>query len=506
MSTASTPSALMAQTSRNAAGGQFDNYRSRFRRLLAVGRSGLLFLTAIWAALFVFAFRDSNGAAQAVGRQYSASLIYLENLAATLADADSKLARARLLPPSDRAPWMEAGIADIRQAQGSLLKFTRGRPIVDNEIDAISRALVDFARLTGVVSTEAVEAPQSAVLSADRILTGRIAPPLRALELASQLSLEQGYGRLRQYQAARLWATIGASLALVAGLAFYQMQIFKKSSRLLNPAMVLATLVVFGSSSYAIYDLDVARAKVGYAKDTALESFDALMQARTAAHEADAAAHIRLLMQHLAAISERADEWANRGPAAPAVAFGPPLFTAASNHSSIPALSMKVLSAERGPASPPRNDEAFSIAVKRVEDALARRKPFVERSATDGSNLQLHGSRVESVATGTALVDDMSPALADWSNYRERAEQALLHQAGDAKSPEDIRRMREAFGVFSKSLDDAIEHDRKAFAIAVVELDNVVSGLAKWGVLGAWFAASALLIYGARVRLREYEP
>ena len=250
--------------------------------------AGLVALAVLAAFATLLAARQIEDAARTVGRDAEPSVALALRMTATLRGMDAAV--------------LSDALTDGGAAIGTSLAFQVGMDALADDIVEASRNVTygeaEAGPLRGL--TRGLAMYQQAVVEARYIGAGNawitarrvgwasrvnrdfVVPQAEALERANANELEARYAEYRARSPYFAGIALGASAALLVGLVAVQSWLARRTNRVLNPALVLATLLAGG---VALWFANVAidgRADLRTAKSDAYDSLRPLFAAKAA--------------------------------------------------------------------------------------------------------------------------------------------------------------------------------------------------------------------------------
>jgi hypothetical protein len=457
-------------------------------------------LAATWASAALFAgagfvgVRAHREGMQNLGRDSAPSIIAAQRVKAELAAMHAAAARELLsVRPEQRAAAVREYENRRRAVTDALLTAAGNITYGDAERVPIRTMLEGLGPYEGALAQARLLHTRNdagfvdPLRRADALLTDTMLPAADALDRANQEALDAGYSVARGADT-RGWVWLAVSgAAALAALVGTQLFLARKTRRLMNPALVLATAaVLFGlyslGSGYAAADRQLRRAK-----DDCFESIGVLTRARADGYEMLAAERLALLDPN------RAEEYATRFRFRRNRLLTPPQVD------TLDGLMAKVIAQQLPPGAVRAGDEE---AVARAWGELARKElpsAVGGHLAVELRNVTFAGEREAAVDTlrgfvaflsADARVNDLSAA-----GTRDDALALALDDRPDGPA-RGFRTFDEHLGrttnINHTEFDKAV--DRGFAAVADREWIAVALGAGVW----------LLALIGLRPRFREY--
>jgi len=248
----------------------------------------LLLIAAITGA------RVHRGAMQAVGKDTAPSIIAAQHIKSSLADMDANAANELLGEPGKMPQAVKAYEKDRRDAATALIEAAKNITYGDAEQKPIEAIQVGMGTYEAKVqrARDLHEQGDAAYVRAYRdaanVIDEVLLPEADNLDRANHDVLERTYDEQKGKSVATIVFVLLMGAALVAALVFIQKFLNRKMRRILNPLLVLATLLTLGFVLYTYSVLGSERADLKVAKEDAFTSIHALWRARAVAYAANA--------------------------------------------------------------------------------------------------------------------------------------------------------------------------------------------------------------------------
>jgi hypothetical protein len=289
-----------------------------------------------------------------------------------------------------------------------------------------------------------------------------ILPAADALDKANREAMDRGYSGVRAASLGAALAVLVAGAALLAALVMTQVFLYRRMRRLLNPALVAASLLVVVFLAWTLGAFLTQRAALKTAKEDAFESIHLLSRARAEAYDANGD-ESRWLLDRASAAEYEKD------------------------------FALKAAALLTLPAGMSRQQLLQAVKQKQVPAG------FKGYLADELRNITFAGEREAAVATVEAFVryldiDDEIRRLAKAGKHEAALALCLGEKPGESNW---------AFARFDEALGKTIAINQEVFAATV---KNSQAGLAPFD-LGAPLAAlsvAVLALAGLWPRLREY--
>jgi hypothetical protein len=255
----------------------------------------LLFFFAVWRGV-----RQQRGAIQTIGVDSAPSIIAAQHIKASLADMHASAARELLTATTAGGASREYN--DQRRAATEGLLAAAGNITYEGEKEALEKLLNGLGPYQEAVSGARVLRDQVGNASwpfrdasADQLMHNTLLPAADDLDRANRTALKGVYDGQSSRSGWGLAWVVAAGLALLASLTMTQVFLYRRTHRLLNPALLAAAILATGYLGYTFYQLRQAAALLKRAKQDAFDSIGVLEQARADAHDAQGDARRALL-------------------------------------------------------------------------------------------------------------------------------------------------------------------------------------------------------------------
>lgn len=257
-----------------------------------------VFATLIAAFCAYYAYSDVRHAVQTVGRDTVPSIVAAEHINATLADANANVANALLTKEPETGPSWKAYRDDMKKVQDQLITATQNITYGDEErkpIFTMMAKIGEYEYAVGKARAKLSGDFTNDFLIANRSMRESILPAGAALDQANFSHLDETYKVHRAYAWLHksLLFIFLATMAVV--LVAAQLFLFRKTHRLVNPGIAIATVMLLAFALYAVTTLDTVENTLISAKQDAFDSIHALWKARAVAYDANADESLYLL-------------------------------------------------------------------------------------------------------------------------------------------------------------------------------------------------------------------
>ena len=249
----------------------------------------------LWASLYIIWALDvlllaaaivgaqvHRGAMQTIGKDAAPSIIAAQHIKTALADMDADAANELLGAPDQEAyerHRVEAATKLIEAAK-NITYADEQKPIVDIQVGMGKyERLVQRARDLHDVN---------AYSEAARVMDDELLPRADELDKVNNRELDKTYNGQSGKSIASVVFLLFTGAGLVAALVAIQKFLNQRMRRILNPMLVLTTLVTLGFVLYALSVFGAERKDLKVAKEDAFTSVHALWRARAVAYAANA--------------------------------------------------------------------------------------------------------------------------------------------------------------------------------------------------------------------------
>ncbi len=436
---------------------------SSFPARLRLGRATLLALVLIASAAWAVALRAVDTVTRTIGHDTTASIVAAERTRTLLADANGDFANILLSAQGKDDAYVSAFRQDMRDAEAQLVKAAENVTFGDEEngpIVTMAQDAAQYEQLVGRARGLAESGQRTLALAgeADTLMHFTILPAAAALDRANLDHLTASYDKYRASKTALGLLAAGVTLACLVVLVGVQVMIARETRRLLNPGLVLATLLVGVAGGVAALRLLHGEQAVYVAKEQAFDSIAALSTARAIASDANAAENFWLL-------------------------------------------------AHGDAASQAKYDNAFRVRTGRLllhragaAAAMARQARIEGLLGDELANITFVGERAAAEATLKAWLayldfDDRLRAL----ERAGRTADAVALDIGNGPGQSNG-----AFARFVDAIDRTLAINQAAFDAAIVASEGEVHAMVYAAILAVWLLASVACWAGLHVRLKEY--
>jgi hypothetical protein len=256
----------------------------------------------LWAGFFVICALDillliaaivgvrvHRDAMQTVGNDTVPSIIHAQHIKSALADMDADAAN-ELLTQSAVEAYEKRRIEAAKALIGAARNITFDKK-EQEPIEAIQVGMGTYERkvqaardLRATGDASYVNAYQEAA----RVMDNELLPNADQLDKVNHDVLEDTYRAQSSKSMTTVFFIVVTGVALVAALIAIQKFLNQRTNRILNPMLILATLLTLGFVIYTFDVLGEERRELKVAKEDAYDSIHALWQSRAVAYTANA--------------------------------------------------------------------------------------------------------------------------------------------------------------------------------------------------------------------------
>ncbi len=263
-------------------------------RRLQVGVA-VLFVAAFlfFAAAFV-GVRAARNRVQSIGRDAVPSILAAQRLKVSLADLDANVVNELIVAPGESPASIKGYVTRRQEITDSLVRAAENITYGDLErkpITNLTNALSAYERLAIKARTlhQRGDERGATVTYRDALtqLHGALYPASDALAKANSDALNRRETALGGATVVTTALTLLTGVALLAALVGAQIFLYRRTNRILNPALLAATVLAFVTLALCLRSFAVAREQVRIARDDAFASLSALWEARATAYDAN---------------------------------------------------------------------------------------------------------------------------------------------------------------------------------------------------------------------------
>ncbi|MBC8138630.1 MAG: hypothetical protein H8F28_22350 [Fibrella sp.] len=271
-----------------------DADRWKTPRLLQV-TLGAIFLAAMlffWASLAgVRAMRDR---VQSIGKDAVPSILAAQRLKVSLADLDANVVNELIVAPGKSPASIKGYVTRRQEITDSLVRAAENITYGDLErkpITDLTNALSSYERLAIKARTLHQRGEERGATATYRDALAQLHDAL--YPASESLAQANTNALLREEKALTMTASVSAGFTLLTGVLLLgvlvesQVFLFRRTNRMLNPALLAATAITVVSLALLLRSFAVTQEQVRVARDDAFVSLSALWQARATAYDAN---------------------------------------------------------------------------------------------------------------------------------------------------------------------------------------------------------------------------
>lgn len=258
--------------------------------------AGLYMIWVLDVLLLVAAIagaRVHRDAMQTIGKDTAPSIVHAQHIKTALADMDADVANELLGKPGEMQNEVRAYERRRVEAAKALIEAAKNITFDRAGQDPIEALQVG----TGTYEAKVQRARDlhdqgdagyvNAYRDAARVMDDALLPEADQLDKVNHDMLERAYSEQKGRSIAAIIFILLAGAALVGALLALQKFLDRKTHRILNPMLVLTTLVTLGFVLYTFQVLASERHDLKVAKEDAYDSIHALWRARAVAYGAN---------------------------------------------------------------------------------------------------------------------------------------------------------------------------------------------------------------------------
>ena len=252
----------------------------------------ILAATVLFFLASLAGVRAARSRVQSIGRDAVPSILAAQRLKVSLADLDANVVNELIVAPGESPSSIKGYVTRRQEITDSLIRAAENITYGDLErkpITDLTNALSAYERLAIKARTlhQRGDEPGAVVTYRDALnqLHGSLYPASDALAKANTDAL------LRQEKALAATGTLTTGLTLLTGAALLaallgtQIFLYRRTNRVLNPALVGATFLTVVVLLMVMQSFGRAQEQVRIARDDAFASLSALWQARATAYD-----------------------------------------------------------------------------------------------------------------------------------------------------------------------------------------------------------------------------
>lgn len=253
---------------------------------------------AVFWAMTASVFSELAGAVRTVGRDTVPSIVAAEKINVALADINANLANAVLAKDDESKPSWRAIKDQSDEVAHALITASENVTYgVEEEgpLFTIASNLPVYFRMAGQARGRMQADPLPDIRAASDLMQNTILPAAFALDEANFRHLTATYEAHRANQTTALVVLLLGIGALAAYLVGIQIEVARRTRRIVNLPLVGATVVLGAFGLYLVIVFANANAHLRAAKQDSFDSIHALWKARAVAYDANAEESLYLL-------------------------------------------------------------------------------------------------------------------------------------------------------------------------------------------------------------------
>jgi hypothetical protein len=272
----------------------FSTAPKKIRALLILSLIGTV--VAIGTTFWVYS--ATRNVVQTVGKDTVPQIIAARNIKATLANAHSNAMNAMVTNEDLGGKFWSLYRKDLNTLTSQLIDASKNISYGEEEripLYTIQSNIMAYEFTVGGAVATGAEISVDQFMEANRLMQQKILPSSSALDKAnvSQLNtVYEGYTRNVE-NVMSLMRFIGFFIIVI--LIGTQIYLFRKTHRIFNAGLLMATMLLWGNLMYSTSALSTVKTDLHAAKQEAFDSLDALWNARAVAYNAKSLQSLYLL-------------------------------------------------------------------------------------------------------------------------------------------------------------------------------------------------------------------
>lgn len=245
-----------------------------------------------------FVYRVSRNTAQAVGIDTVPSIIAAQNIKATLANAHSNAMNAMVTNEKLGGKFWNLYRSDLNSLHSQLVDASKSIAYGDAEripLTTISSSISAYEYTVGGAVANGAEISVDQFMEANRLMQQKILPASTALNKVNLSQLESIYNSYDKNINILIAIMIAAGLGFLLILILTQVSLFKRTHRIFNPGLLIATILFSASLIYSTSALTSIKGDLNAAKNDAFTSINAMWNAKAVAYNAKSIESLYLL-------------------------------------------------------------------------------------------------------------------------------------------------------------------------------------------------------------------
>lgn len=254
--------------------------------------------TVVSIGITFFVYSVSRNTAKAVGLDTVPSIIAAQNIKATLANAHSNAMNAMVTNEKLGGKFWSLYRNDLNSLHSQLVDASKSITYGDEEripLTTISSNISAYEYTVGGAVANGAEISVDQFMEANRLMQQKILPASTELNRVNLSQLESIYSGYSKNINIIIALMIAAGLGFLALLIMIQVYLFKKTRRIFNVGLLLATILFSVNLVYSTSALTSVKGKLDAAKNDAFTSINAMWNAKAVAYNAKSIESLYLL-------------------------------------------------------------------------------------------------------------------------------------------------------------------------------------------------------------------
>jgi hypothetical protein len=243
-------------------------------------------------------YNASLNAAETVGKDTVPSIVSANRINALLANAHSNAMNAMVTKEKSGGRFWTLYRKDMADLHSELTDISRNMVLGDAQrsaILAISSNVGAYEYTLGGAVSDGAEISVDQFGEANRLMQQKILPASVELNRVYSSYLDAAYKSYINNMNIAVAVLVVLSIAYLVFMIVTQVHLFRKTHRIFNIGMVIATLLFIINMIYSVNALSSVRSNIYTAKHDAFDSIQALWNARATAYNANALESLYLL-------------------------------------------------------------------------------------------------------------------------------------------------------------------------------------------------------------------
>ncbi|MBF0506938.1 MAG: PP2C family protein-serine/threonine phosphatase [Nitrospirae bacterium] len=267
------------------------NYDATTPGKMTAALTGCIIGAVVMALCAFGAYSSTRQAVQTVGKDAVPSIVAAERIRATLSDAHANAMNAVVTNEGEDGPSLKKYRQDMDQVHADLFAAAQNITYGDEEKKPILALMTKLGEYERVLGRERVQSGDNAIatiLASNSLMRGQILPAAIELDQANFRHLTATYDAHRKHALLAALPFIIFALVTLAVIIGTQISLFKKTRRILNPAMAAATAIALAFAVCGAFTLKSVETTLISLKKNSFDSIHALWKAKAIAHDANA--------------------------------------------------------------------------------------------------------------------------------------------------------------------------------------------------------------------------